>query len=395
MVSNNMTLNNFFGSLKRGTSLCITLFDFGQPTGDITFYSIFNHYQYSSQIYDSLIFLTSGECFHIHQIKTVYKCTTFKDISPNHYSSGDLFNISYKFGSSTEPRLVKLIKELPFSSTKPSILVSLVNNTKKTEYRRFVIDGITNIQYISSNKFTDMSDTDEYSDTESSFDSCSETDSDEEMVMIPMSELEALKSSESLENELNRRIHDYKFALKKIQQEKSQLAKDNLILIDSERTLFTKCSNQNLIIKRLRTKTSQLMDDLRKLQSKYDMLTTAHNTHLQLHHEDNEDVQLEFAILKQDAIQLQKENEKLKHQSSKSTYKNMCVSAKIISSALLGCIQRQKLKQQQNSILTIQAALWSNLIRKDTQWAISHLNQNNEIESDDFDDYLSEWEIVK
>ena len=75
-----------------------------------------------------------------------------------------------------------------------------------------------------------------------------------------MSELEA-KSSESLENELNRRIHDYKFALK-MQQEKSQLGKDNLILIDSERTLFTKCSNQNLIIKRLRTKTSQLMDDL-------------------------------------------------------------------------------------------------------------------------------------
>ena len=138
------------------------------------------------------------------------------------------------------------------------------------------------------------------------------------------------------------------------------------------------------------------------MQSKYVTLLQTHNEHLQFQHDIDEDVQLEFAILKQDAIRLQKENTHLKNELSiqtqpiQNTYQTMSNKAKIITSAINGHTIRQKLKKMAQAAGTIQAVLWSTRIRKDTYWALEHLNeaQEIEIEPESSDAYLSGWEVI-
>ena len=74
----------------------------------------------------------------------------------------------------------------------------------------------------------------------------------------------------------------------------------------------------------------------------------------------------------------------------------MSTKAKIITSAINGYTIRQKLKKMAQAAGTIQAVLWSTRIRKDTYWALEHLNeaQEIEIEPESSDAYLSGWEVI-
>jgi len=398
----------FFAAQKQGTPLLVEFFEPINFTRERRFQCIFNQFQYNhNHASDSKVILSGLGYFYMYQIKFVH-CITFKNISPEHYSPGDLFNISYKLGSYKGPRLVKLIKEETLKLKGPSILVLLMDDSNVQQYRWFSIRGITNVQYVppmDTYSFTPESSDNEETDYESSFESGSETD--EDMVVLSISELEKLKSSASrsytyIKEEVTRHTHDYRFALEKIKEEKKILGKDNLILLESEKNLKQECTDKEATIHRLRTKTSYLMGDLRSLQSKYDTLLQTHNEHLQFQHDVDEDVQLEFAILKQDAIRLQQENTHLKNELSiqtkpiQNTYQTMSTKAKIITSAINGYTIRQKLKKMAQAAGTIQAVLWSTRIRKDTYWALEHLNeaQEIEIEPESSDAYLSGWEVI-
>lgn len=398
----------FFAAQKQGTPLLVEFFEPINFTRERRFQCIFNQFQYNhNHASDSKVILSGLGYFYMYQIKFVH-CITFKNISPEHYSPGDLFNISYKLGSYKGPRLIKLIKEETLKLKGPSILVLLMDDSNVQQYRWLSFRGITSVQYVpprDNYSFTPESSDTEETDYESSFESGSETD--EDMVVLSISELEKLKSSASrsytyIKEEITRHTHDYRFALEKIKEEKKILGKDNLILLESEKNLKQECTDKEATIHRLRTKTSYLMGDLRSLQSKYDTLLQTHNEHLQFQHDVDEDVQLEFAILKQDAIRLQQENTHLKNELSiqtqpiQNTYQTMSTKAKIITSAINGYTIRQKLKKMAQAAGTIQAVLWSTRIRKDTYWALEHLNeaQEIEIEPESSDAYLSGWEVI-
>jgi hypothetical protein len=412
MSSHLTSLVNFFTTQQQGTTLIVEFFEPIRSIGERRLHCIFNQFQYNHDLmWESKVDLSGLGLFYIHQIKFVQCCITFKDISSEYYSPGDLFNISYRLGSYEGPRLVKIIKEENLKFKGPSILVLLMDHPNVRQYRWLSFKGITSVQYVppmDTHSFAHENYNSEQSDYESSsFESGSETDTDEDMAVLSISELESLKSSASrsstyIKEEVSRRTYDYRFALEEIKEEKNILGKDNLILLESEKNLTQECTDKDATIHRLRTKTSYLMGDLRSLQSKYDTLVRTHNEHLQFQYEVGEDVQLEFTILKQDATRLQKENDHLKHELSiqtqpvQNTYQIMNTKAKIITSTIKGYIIRQKLKQYAQAARTIQAVLWSTRIRKDTYWALEHLNENHEIEIEPgfSDASLSGWEVL-
>ena len=90
--------------------------------------------------------------------------------------------------------VLKLIKEETLKLKGPSILVLLMDDSNVQQYRWLSFRGITSVQYVpprDNYSFTQESSDTEETDYESSFESGSETD--EDMVVLSISELEKLK----------------------------------------------------------------------------------------------------------------------------------------------------------------------------------------------------------